>query len=788
MNYFEKSLITLELPAVLKMLASCCVCDTARENALLLSPYTEKSQVISAQQETDAAKQLSILRGSPAFLSIKDIRPSLSRADLGGTLNNRELLEIARVLQSAAAVKGYIADASDKKTCIDHLFSALRTNKFLENKISSSLIGDDEVADSASSELSNIRRQMRISSSRIRETLQKIVSSPTYQKVLQEPIITMRSDRYVVPVRAEFKGAIPGLVHDISSSGATLFVEPMSVLNANNELRELAAREKTEIERILAELSADCAGHKNDIESDYVLLVRLDLIFAKAKLSYQINGISPVISEKEILLKRARHPLLAKDTVVPIDVELGKEFDTLVITGPNTGGKTVTLKTLGLLAAMTQCGLHIPACDGSSLPVFTHILADIGDEQSIEQSLSTFSAHMRNIVNILSECDEKSLLLFDELGAGTDPTEGAALATAIIQKARDCGATVAATTHYAELKVFAMNEKGVQNASCEFDVETLRPTYRLLIGIPGKSNAFAVSRKLGLGEDIIEAARAYINSEKSGLESSIEVLDSLRAGLEKKNEEAEELLENARQDRKAAEKYKAEFEQKYGKAERAAKREAERIISDARQTAEEVFAQLDDMKHRINEEENIQAVNKARSELLASLNRKEESYAEINAPRDIRRSSRAVAIGDTVEVTTLGLRGEVSEISPARELTIVSGAMTFKAREEDCFLLEDASSNNKKAKFSTGATLRTNAKKEIDLRGMESVEAVFTAEQFLDNAVMSKLKTVTIIHGKGTGTLRAAIHRMLRSNKSVRSFRLGNYGEGETGVTIVELK
>ena len=636
MNFFEKSLITLELPAVLKMLASCCVCETAKENALLLSPYTEKSQVISAQQETDAAKQLSVLRGSPAFLSIKDIRPSLSRADLGGTLNNRELLEIARVLQSAAAVKGYIAEASDAKTCIDHLFSALRSNKFLENKISSSLIGDDEVADSASSELSNIRRQMRITSSRIRDTLQKIVSSPTYQKVLQEPIITTRSDRYVVPVRAEFKGAIPGLVHDISSSGATLFIEPMSVLNANNELRELAAREKAEIECILAELSADCAEHKDDIESDYVLLVRLDLIFAKAKLSYQIDGVSPLISEKEIVLKRARHPLLSKDTVVPIDLELGKDFDTLVITGPNTGGKTVTLKTLGLLAAMAQCGLHIPASDGSCLPVFTHILADIGDEQSIEQSLSTFSAHMRNIVNILSECDEDSLLLFDELGAGTDPTEGAALATAIIQKARDLGATVAATTHYAELKVFAMNEKGVQNASCEFDVETLQPTYRLLIGIPGKSNAFAISRKLGLDEDIIESARAYINSENSGLESSIEALDSLRVGLEKKNEEAEQLLANAREDREAAEKYKAEYEQRFGKAERAAKREAERIISDARQTAESVFAELDDMKRRINEEENIQAVNKARSELLASLNRKEESYAEAPAYREAR--------------------------------------------------------------------------------------------------------------------------------------------------------
>ena len=442
MSFFEKSLTTLELPAVLEMLAAEAVGDTAKEQARELAPSTDAATVRRRQEETSAAKTMMVVRGSPSFSGVKDVRASLARADLGGALNTRELLDIARVLQCARLVRGYIAEDSVGKTPIDHLFYALHANKFLEEKITNSISSEDEIADGASPELANIRRQMRAAAARARDSLQKLISSPSYAKVLQEPIITMRQDRYVVPVKAEHKGAVPGLVHDISASGATLFIEPMAAVKANNELRELSAKEKLEIERILAELSADCAEHRDDISSDFEILVRLDLIFAKAKLSYKLNCQCPSMEGKGIVLRRARHPLLDQAKAVPISLELGESFDTLVITGPNTGGKTVSIKTIGLLAAMNQCGLHIPADDGSNLPVFSHILADIGDEQSIEQNLSTFSAHMSNIVNIISECDENSLILFDELGAGTDPTEGAALAVAIIEYCRKKGATM----------------------------------------------------------------------------------------------------------------------------------------------------------------------------------------------------------------------------------------------------------------------------------------------------------------------------------------------------------
>ena len=550
MSFFEKSLTTLELPAVLGMLAEQAVGEAAKEAALTLGPATDPHEVSRRLTETSAAKTMMTVRGSPSFSGVKDVRSSLARADLGGALNTRELLDIARVLQAARLVRGYIADDSVGKTAIDSLFYALRANRFLEEKIFTSIPAPDEIADAASPELANIRRQMRAAAARARDALQKIISSPSYAKALQEPIITQRSDRYVVPVKADHKGAVPGLVHDISASGMTLFVEPMAAVKANNELRELAAKEKLEIERILAELSADCAEHRQDIDSDFDILTRLDLIFAKAKLSYKLNCQEASMEGRGVVLRHARHPLLDQAKAVPIDLELGDSFDTLVITGPNTGGKTVSLKTIGLLAAMHQCGLHIPAADGSNLPVFRHILADIGDEQSIEQSLSTFSAHMTNIVRILAECDENSLLLFDELGAGTDPTEGAALAIAIIEYARQKGAIIAATTHYAELKVYATNEPRVQNASCEFDVETLRPTYRLLVGIPGKSNAFAISKRLGLGEDIIEDARSRVSSDSATFETTIEKLELTRTLMEKERDEISRKLreteENAR--------------------------------------------------------------------------------------------------------------------------------------------------------------------------------------------------------------------------------------------------
>ena len=792
MDFYEKSLNILELPVVLDMLAAEAVTDGGKEACRSLRPSSDRLEVKNRLAETSAAKEMMVVRGSPSLSGIKDIRPSLSRADLGGSLNTIELLNIARVLQCARLVKGYTSDDKLGKSCIDHLFAALHANRFLEEKITGSIVGEDEIADSASSELANIRRKIRAASARVRDCLQKIISSPSYAKVLQEPIITMRSDRFVVPVKAECKGAIPGLVHDISASGATLFIEPMAAVKANNELRELAAKEKTEIERILAELSADCAAHAEDIASDYSYLITLDGIFARAKLSYKLNGIEPELREKGVVLRRARHPLLPKDKAVPISLELGEDFDTLIITGPNTGGKTVTLKTIGLLNVMAQCGLHIPADDGSGVPVYRHVLADIGDEQSIEQNLSTFSAHMTNIVHILGECDADSLLLFDELGAGTDPTEGAALAIAVIEHARKMGADVAATTHYAELKVYATNEHGIQNASCEFDVETLSPTYRLLVGVPGKSNAFAISERLGLSKEIIDDAKARIGVQNASFEATIEKLEQTRALLERDRAETAKKLREAEESAKKAAFLRAELSVRLEKADEKAKRDAERIIAEARQTAENTFAELDEMRRKMNDDEQTQEINHARSELRRKLN---ESQGKLKAkapeqPTGEKKSARDVRAGDTVEIKSMGVKAEVIDVNPDGTLNLRAGIMNVKLKPDDVYLIEGHAAKQKKQSVTlAGSTApRAAVSPEIDLRGMESIEAVNAAEQYIDSAVMGKLKTVTIIHGKGTGALRAAVQQMLKRNKAVKSYRLGRFGEGESGVTIVELK
>ena len=792
----EKSMIILELPAVLALLAAQAESELGKEAALRLTPSPEPAEVARRQRETADAARLMTLRGSPSF-GAKDIRSALDRATLGGVLNTRELMDIAALARCARLTKAYISDGKnsgkpEERTSIDSLFHALRANKYLEERIGTSIIGEDEIADSASADLADIRRKMRAAAARAREALNKIISSPSYAKALQEPIITMRSDRYVVPVRADHKNAVPGLVHDVSASGMTLFVEPMAAVKANNELRELAAKEKLEVERILGELSAECAAHADDLAEDCLLLVRLDLIFAKAKLAYKMDATEAAITEQGIRLRHARHPLLDPAKAVPIDVELGETFDTLVITGPNTGGKTVALKTIGLLAAMNQCGLQIPAADGSELPVFRHILADIGDEQSIEQNLSTFSAHMTNIVSILSESEEHSLLLFDELGAGTDPTEGAALAIAIIEYARALGATIAATTHYAELKVYATNEEGVQNASCEFDVETLRPTYRLLVGIPGKSNAFAISRRLGLDDSIIREAEARLGTETRSFEATIEKLEQTRMMLERDREEAARKLRKAEEDEKKAAQLRAELSVRLEKADVKAKRDAQRILQEARETAEAVFAELDDMRAQQDREEEADAINQARSELRRRLNEKERDLRseETLPPEEEKKSSRPLRPGDTVSIRAMGVKAEVLSIDKDGNVTLKAGIMTVTAKEEELLLLENENTGKKKTAVPTasGGTRLMHVAPEIDLRGLESIEAVLTAERYIDSAAMAKMKQVTIIHGKGTGALREAIRQMLRTNKLVKSFRLGRYGEGETGVTVVELK
>ena len=787
----EKSYITLELPAVLEMLAAQAESELGKAAARELQPSANKEEVRRRLTETSDAARLMTLRGSPSFSGAKDIRAALDRARLGGALNTRELLDIAGLARCARLCKAYLAEEKNEKTSIDSLFHALRANKYLEERIYASIPAEDEIADSASSDLADIRRKMRAASARAREALNKILSSPSYAKALQEPIITMRSDRYVLPVRADHKSAVPGLVHDISSSGMTLFIEPMAAVKANNELRELAAKEKLEIERILAELSAECAEHADDFSEDCVLLVRLDLIFAKARLAYKMDASAAELSDKCINLRRARHPLLDPAKAVPIDLNLGEDFDTLVITGPNTGGKTVALKTIGLLSAMNQCGLHIPASDGSTLPVFSHILADIGDEQSIEQNLSTFSAHMKNIVEILDTCEDRSLVLFDELGAGTDPTEGAALAIAIIEHARKCGAMIAATTHYAELKVYATNEQGVQNASCEFDVETLRPTYRLLVGIPGKSNAFAISKRLGLDESIIRDAGDRIGTETQSFEATIEKLEQTRHALERERETAAAHLRKAAEEEKKASQLRAELSVRLEKAEIKARRDAQRILDEARETAESVYAELDEMRRHANDEQQADEINRARTELRRRLNEKEASLREQEElpAQEEQKSSRKLQAGDTVRIKAMGVKAEVVSVNKDGTVTLKAGIMNVTAREDEVLLLEGEKKKPQKAAPAVSAGTRLmHVASEIDLRGMESLEGVLAAERYLDSAAMAKMKTVTIIHGKGTGALREAIQQMLKRNKLVKSFRLGRYGEGETGVTVVELK
>ena len=791
---FDKSIRTLELPAVLKMLADQASSAEAQERALSIAPQTDVEDVKRLQDETDAAREMIGLRGSPAFSGIKPVAESLYRADHGGALNTRELLDIAGVLRCARRVRDYFNNDSGKDTAIDQFFRALRGNHYLEERITTAILEEDVIADNASPELADIRRHKRNAASKGRQILQKIISSQSYSKVLQETIITQRDGRFVVPVKAEFRSSLPGLVHDVSSSGATIFVEPMGVVQANNELKELEAKEKKEIDRILRELSAQAAGCSGDILSDYGMLVRLDLIFARGQLSYKMDGSRPEIRRNgSVYLRRARHPLLDSGRAVPIDIELGQDFDTLVITGPNTGGKTVSLKTLGLLTLMAQCGLHIPAGSGSAVSVFDRVLADIGDEQSIEQSLSTFSAHMVNIVKILEEADGHSLILFDELGAGTDPVEGAALAIAIIQHVREKGGRIAATTHYAELKTFAMTTKGVENASCEFDVETLRPTYKLLIGIPGKSNAFAISQRLGLDESVIETAKAQMDSESIRFEDVLTQLEEKRQRLEKDQEEAARLRAARESDAKRAREFREQMERAKENARTRGEAEARRIIQEARAQADAIFEELAELRRQQEKEAGWQAVNEARAAIRGQLKAAEEKlrfHEEEKEP--MPTPSRPIREGDVVELGAARKQAVVSAVIGDR-LTLLAGNMKLTVKAEDVRLVEEAEVREKKeAKRQVATAVRLAGARaaltELDIRGMMTDEADLAVDQFLDNAVMGKLNVVTIIHGKGTGALRKAVHQQLKRHRLVKSYRLGRYGEGEDGVTVVELK
>ena len=795
---FEKSIRTLELPAVLEMLSAKAVSEAAREKSRHIMPATARQEVLRLLDETDAAKERLGLYGSPSFSGVKDVSEPLARADRGGMLNTRELLNIAGLLTAARRVYEYDEERKGEATAIDRFFSALHTNKYLEDRIHGAILDEEAIADTASAELTDIRRKMRIAASKGRQILQKIISSPSYAKVLQEALITQRDGRFVVPVKAECKGSLPGLVHDISSSGATLFVEPMGVVQANNELKELEAREEKEIERILRELSAQCADAMEYILLDYDMLVHLDMIFARAQLSYTMNASRPeVVRKGAISLKRARHPLLDQAKAVPVTVELGGDYDTLVITGPNTGGKTVTLKTLGLLCLMAQCGLHIPADSGSTVRVFNRILADVGDEQSIEQSLSTFSAHMSNTVEILRQADDDSLILFDELGAGTDPVEGAALAIAIIQHARSKGALIAATTHYAELKTFAMTTAGVENASCEFDVQTLRPTYRLLVGIPGKSNAFAISRRLGLDESVIADAKAQMDSESLRFEDVLAQLEEKRQRLEKAQTEANRLWQQREEDARKARIFREQMEKAKENARAKGEAEAKRIVREAQQKTEEIFAQLEELRKQQTRAANFQQVNDAKAAIRHDLKEAEAVLHSRDQEPEAPAPSRPIAVGDLVELAGVKTAATVLNVNGDGSMLLQAGKMKMTVKAGQVRLLESAEEIEKRKKQVAAAQrknvspqiqLAARAASELDIRGMETLEAESVVENYIDAAVMAKLGTVTIIHGKGTGALRKAVHEMLKRNRAVKSFRLGRYGEGEAGVTVVELK
>ena len=786
---FEKSMQTLELPRVLDMLADQAVTEEGKDKARRLRPETDPVEVTALLAETTAAVEKMVLGGSPAFAGVRPVAGSLQRATMGGSLNTRELLDIAKVLAAARSAKEYGEGDAEKKTPIDVLFHSLRPNRFLEDKITGSIVGDGELADSASPELASIRRHMRATESKVRDILQRIISS-SQAKYLQESIITQRSGRYVVPVKSEFKNEIPGLVHDLSGSGSTFFIEPMGVVKANNELRELQAKEEKEIDRILAELSAEAASFREDINLDYELLIRLDVIFARAKLSNKMHAMAPGLSTKGLNLRRARHPLLPPKTAVANDLSLGETFDTLVITGPNTGGKTVTLKTIGLLTLMAQCGLHIPAGDGSVIKVCKRVLADIGDEQSIAQSLSTFSSHMSNIVGILEETDDETLILLDELGGGTDPVEGAALASAIIDHARSLGAMVAATTHYAELKVYAMTTPGVENASCEFDVETLAPTYRLLVGIPGKSNAFAIARRLGISEEIIQDAAARVDAENVRFEDVLTKLDHQRQEMEKEQRQAAQLRREMEEASAKAQAYRDQLQKEKEKAEASAKAQARAILDDARRTADQVFQELGDMRKKAQKEQNWQKVNDQRAGLRHKLNEAEDKLGarpQAAVPPMLRPAKK----GDTVTILKTGTQASVLSVNKDGVLQLQAGILRITAKQDEVRVVEGETQSQKAAKQYIRRTehkLRSlGAKAEVDLRGMTTDEAELTLAQFLDRAMVSNLTQVTVIHGKGTGAVRKAVHAYLKRCKRVASFRLGRYGEGEDGVTIVEL-
>lgn len=792
----EKSLRILEYYTILDQLAEQCVSRKAKQQAKNLRPLHDLEDVQELLTQTDDAKRMMTAAGTPAFGGIREVSAALNRAKMGGVLSTRELLDIASLLHAAGQVRKYGNEQQDNgfKTSLDSYFARINSNKYLEDKINRAIISEEEIADAASPELANIRRQMRQQNVRVRETLNHFVSSSSYSKYLQENLITQRDGRYVIPVKSEHRGDIPGMVHDVSASGATLFIEPAQVVNANNQIKILLGKEKAEIERILAELTSDVAGFADAIGADYDVLCKLDFIFAKANYSFKLNACAPKLSEEtQVNLIRARHPLLDQKKAVPIDIALGYDYDTLVITGPNTGGKTVSLKTLGLLSLMAASGMHIPANEESTVCLFRNIYADIGDEQSIEQSLSTFSAHMKNTVAIMEKCGPDDLILFDELGAGTDPEEGAALAVAIIEYGRQMCSLVAATTHYSELKVFALSTDGVENASCEFDVKTLQPTYKLLTGVPGKSNAFAISKRLGLQPAIIERAKEQISAENVRFEDVLDRLERERHQLQKQREDADRLRRTAQSEKDKAVNLKGRAEDETDAILEKARDQAARILREARLVSENVFAQLDEMKKQAQTDAADQNLVAARAALRSTLGKAEKNANKREKKKVEPEKIRPLKAGDTVYLLNVGVQGTVLKPENKDGMVYVqAGIMKVNVPLNELRLEEKKKEKSKKTYRTPSGNAaeirRAAAKSELDVRGMMVEEALMEVDRYISDCLMAHLDIVTIIHGKGTGALRTAIQQHLRHDRHVKSIRNGRYGEGDMGVTILELK
>ena len=781
----------LELDAVLRLVSGEAGIEESIEKIINIQPHYDYSAALSALSKTNEAYNLAAKYGSPRFSGVKNVSAPLKRAKNGGNLSLLELLQIAEVLRNVRGLSQYREQFSSVETQLDDYFNSLFPNKYFEEKIFTSIISEDTVADTASKELADIRREIRKENRQLREKLDKFIHSSTHQKHLQDAIITQRDGRFVIPVKQEYRSEIDGLVHDTSSSGATIFIEPVAVVEANNRIRILEAKERDETLRIIAELSSEAATFAESIMISFEAMVEIDVLFAKANYGYKTKASLPILNNKGIInLKRARHPLIDKNKVVPIDIRLGDDFSSLIITGPNTGGKTVALKTLGLLSLMAMCGLMIPAQDESSVSVFESVYADIGDEQSIEQSLSTFSSHMVNIIDILKKANNKSLVLLDEVGAGTDPIEGAALAVSIIEKLKKIGAKTAATTHYAEMKMFALETEDVENASCEFDVASLKPTYKLLIGIPGKSNAFAISQKLGLSDDIIENAKGFISAEDTRFENVLEVLENSKKEVAKEKSRLEELI---RQNTELNNKLKEKNNKNTIESEKLldeARAQAKKMVDDVSVRTQLIFAELEDIKKNKDKATNLKNLSDSKSRLRSEIRRlEEEADPVVKRKKQGYRLPRNLVAGDSVKVADIDKEGIVINAPDNQGNALVRvGIMKMRVNINNLILIDKKIQSIRQYKPNGDSRALREVKTELDIRGYDTVEGVMELEKFIDSAVLSGLGSVTVIHGKGTGALKNAVWQRLKSHKSVKFFRSGSFGEGEMGVTVIELK